>query len=70
MKVSQLIHAMHREDEIIINDFDEKIDKWLLYNGAVKGIKRDNPINKMHIMKICADDDVICVLVTKQRSKQ
>lgn len=65
MKVSQLIHAMGRDDLIVIDDFDAPIDKMNLYSGTVRGIYRDNPINKMHIKSICADDDVILVLVRK-----
>lgn len=56
MKVSQLIHAMDRDDSIV---------KMNLYSGTVRGIYKDNPINKMHIKSICADDDVILVLVRK-----
>ena len=63
MKVSQLIHAMDRDDSIVIDDFDAPIDKMNLYSGTVRGIYKDNPINKMHIKSICADDDVILVLV-------
>ena len=63
MKVSQLIHAMDRDDSIVIDDFDAPIDKMNLYSGTVRGICKDNPINKMHIKSICADDDVILVLV-------
>lgn len=63
MRVSQLIHAMDRDDSIIIDDFDAPIDKMNLYSGTVRGIYKDNPINKMHIKSICADDDVILVLV-------
>ena len=63
MKVSQLIHAMDRDDSIVIDDFDAPIDKMTLYSGTVRGIYKDNPINKMHIKSICADDVVILVLV-------
>lgn len=63
MKVSQLIHAMDRDDSIVIDDFDAPIDKMNLYSGTVRGIYKDNPINKMHIESICAVDDVILVLV-------
>ena len=63
MKVSQLIHAMDRDDLIVIDDFDAPIDKMNLYIGKVMGIYKDNPINKMHIKSICADNDMILVLV-------
>lgn len=68
MKVSQLIHAMDRDDLIVIDDFDAPIDKMNLYSGTVRKIYKDNPINKMHIMSICADNDVILVLVRKEKT--
>lgn len=72
MKVSQLLHSMDKCNEVYISDYDSPIDKSLLYRGTVRGITRDNPINKMHVVNICADDDVILVLVemAKERSKQ
>lgn len=69
MKVSQLLHAMDKDDLIVIDDYDKPIDKMTLYKGNVRGIKRDNPINKMHIMSVCADDDTILVLAVKQKLK-
>lgn len=69
MKVSQLLHAMDKDDLIVIDDYDKPIDKMTLYKGNVRGIKRDNPINKMHILSICADDDTILVLVVKPKLK-
>ena len=62
MRVSQLIHCMDRNDEIIIDDFDKPIENMTLYKGVVKGIKKDDPINKMHVVSICADDDKVLVL--------
>ena len=69
MKVSQLLHAMDRDDFIIIDDYDAPIDKMNLYQGAVRGIHRDNPINKKHIDSICASDDKILVLVSEPKRK-
>ena len=69
MKVSQLIHAMDRDDVIVIDDYDKPIDKMTLYDGKVRGIRKDNPINKMHIESICAKDDTIMVLAREQRKK-
>ena len=69
MKVSQLLHAMDKDDLIVIDDFDAPIDNMTIYLGTVRGITRDNPINKMHIESICADNDTILVLATNPRSK-
>lgn len=70
MRVSQLTHAMGKDEEILIHDYDAPIDKALVFQGTPRGIKRDDPINKMHVESIVADDDVICVLVRKERSRQ
>ncbi len=70
MKVSQLIHAMHRDDEIVIDDFYLPIDTMTVYIGAVRGIKKDNPVNKMHVMSIHAMNDKIYVLASGERSKR
>lgn len=55
MRVSQLLHVMHRDDYITINDFDKKIDSWEIYRGPIKGIHKDNPINRMHVMTVAAN---------------
>lgn len=69
MRVSQLLHNMDKNDLIVIDDYDKPIDKMTLYKGNVRGIKRDNPINKMHIESICADNDTILVLATHPTEK-
>ena len=69
MRVSQLIHCMDRNDEIIIDDFDKLIENMTLYKGVVKGIKKDDPINKMHVVSICADDDKVLVLAETAKWK-
>ena len=50
MRVSQIIHAMDRDDEILIEEANNKIDRMTLYHGEVRGIKKDDPINKMHVV--------------------
>lgn len=70
MRVSQLIHAMDRDDLIIINDGNKKIDCMEVYNGEVRGIKKDDPINRYHVHHIFADGDTIVVLAEKQREKR
>lgn len=69
MKVSQLIHTMDRDDDIIINDGNKTIANMCVYNGTVRGIKKDNPINRYHIHHIFADGDTIVVLAEMQRTK-
>lgn len=70
MKVSQLIHAMDRDDEIVIDDYDAPFDKMTIYEGTVRGIKKDNPINKMLIESVCAVNDTILVLAVKPRERR
>lgn len=69
MKVSQLLHVMDKDDPIVIDDYDAPLDNMTLYEGVVRGIKKDDPINKMHVMSICACNDLILVLAVKQRQK-
>lgn len=62
MRVSQLIHAMDRDEEIIIEDGNKRITRMRLYEGTVRGIKRDDPINRMHVNRVIACDNVMVVL--------
>lgn len=69
MKISQLLHKMDKDDEIIINDESKPINKMQIYRGSVRGIKRDDPINRMHVNHCFACDDTIVVL-TGERSNR
>lgn len=69
MRVSQLIHAMDRDDLIIINDGNKRITNMEVYNGEIRGIKKDNPINRYYVHHIFADGDTIVVLAEEQRRK-
>ena len=69
MRVSQLIHAMDREVWICIEDFSKPIDRMTVYTGSARGIKKDDPINRMHVSCIFADGDVIRILAEEPRKK-
>lgn len=69
MRLSQLIHAMDRDDYIFVSDYDAPIDKSMLYDGIVRGIKKDNEINKMHVVNVTASDDTVCVLVNRRKEQ-
>lgn len=69
MRLSQLIHAMDRDDDIFVSDYGAPIDKAVLYEGIVRGIKKDNEINKMHVVNVTASDDTVCVLVSKRKEQ-
>ena len=66
MRVSQLLHVMDKDDDIVVHDYDKPIDQSILYQGTVRGIYKDNPINRMHVLSVCAAEDVISVLVRKE----
>lgn len=70
MRVSQLIHAMDKDDMIVIDDYNAPIDNMTIYEGTVRGIKRDNPINQMHVSSISAKYDTILVLAEKARERR
>ena len=70
MRVSQLIHAMDKDDMIVIDDYNAPIDNMTIYKGTVRGIKRDDPVNQMHVSSVCAKDDTILVLAEKQRERR
>ena len=70
MKVSQLIHTMDKDDVIVIDDYEAPIDKMTIYEGPVKGISRDNPINKMHIESVCAHGSRMLVLAVNPKERE
>ena len=65
MRLSQLIHVMDRDDWIIVNEGGEGITNMEVYNGKVRGIKKDDPINRYRVHNIFADVDNIVVLIEK-----
>lgn len=69
MRVSQLLHVMDKDDLITIDDYDVPVDRMTIYTGIVRGIKRDDPVNKMHVLSVHADNDTILVLVSQPRKK-
>ena len=69
MRISQLIHKMDKDEEIIINDESKPINKMQLYRGSVRGIKRDDPINRMHVNRCFACDNIMVVLVGERSNR-
>ena len=67
MKVSQLIHAMDKDEKIIISDESKPVNRMELYVGSVRGIKRDDPINGLHVNSVFACDNIMVVLVGERR---
>lgn len=69
MRVSQLLHVMEKYDLIIINDGNKSITSMEVFNGNVREIKKDDPINRYHVHNIFADGNTIVVLAEEQRKK-
>lgn len=61
MKVSQLLEVIDEDEKICIEDCGKTVDDMEIYCGAVRGIKKDSPINEMHVVAIVAVDDLICI---------
>lgn len=62
MRVSQLLHVMDKGDEINIYDGSKKIGRWCIYSGTVRGIKKDDSVNKMRVVAIYPYDNKLLVL--------
>ena len=69
MRVSQLTCVMDKDETIVINDFNKPITDMEIYVGAVRGLKKDNPINKMHVSCISAVNDTIFIVVEEPRER-
>ena len=71
MKISQVLHKMQRADQVHIFDSTVPIDKNTLYEGTVRGIKRDDPLNGRFVTGIwvCNDTLVLDVATPKRRGK-
>ena len=65
MRISQLMHVMGKDERIVVDDYNAPIDNMTVYEGTVRGIKRDDPINQMHILSICAINDVVFAIAEK-----
>lgn len=70
MRVSQLIHAIDRDALIVVNDGNKRIANMQVYSGEVRGIKKDNPINRYYVHNIFADGDTIVVLAEEKRERR
>ena len=70
MRISQLLHAMDKDEWIVIHDGSMRISNMCVYAGEVGGIKKDDPINRYHIHHIFADCSIIVVLAEKQKERR
>ena len=70
MRVSQLLYVMERDADVVIDDAKKPIDRNCIYQGAVRGIRKDSPINRMHVVAIHSFDEVLWVLVETSERKR
>lgn len=69
MKLSQLIYIMDKDDDIIVNTRKNvSIDKKCLYHGTVRGIHKDDPMNKAHVSFLMALDNAILVEISPKEA--
>lgn len=61
MRLSQLTKVMNRNDRITVMLSAAPVDQMCLYDGMIRGIYRDNPINRGHITTLLAYDNVVIV---------
>ncbi len=70
MRVSQMLHVIDKDDPVVVDDYNKQIGQMTVYEGPARGIKRDDPINRMHILSIGAAGDVIAILAAEPREKE
>ena len=70
MKVSQVLHKMDRDEVVRIFDSTKPIDRFLLYEGTVRGMHRDNPLLPRRIEMIMADGDIIVLDIGHTKSRK
>lgn len=69
MKISQLIRVMDKDEEIVIKDVNEPVNRNRVYQGTVEGIKRDGSIDRMHVVILFPEDNKLMVLAEKPTGK-
>lgn len=69
MKVSQLLKVMDKTDWISVFDAEKSIEENLIYEGEVRGVKKDNTVNGYHITKVFAYDDILIMEAVKPSKK-
>lgn len=68
MKVSQVLHAMGKDATVQIFDSTVPIGKDVLYEGEVRGVKRDSPLNRLHVCTLMAMDYMLVIDVAQERA--
>lgn len=66
MRVSQVLHAMQKDELVRIFDSTKPIDKDTLYESTVRSIRRDSPLLPLGISMLMADEDIIVIDVGRK----
>ncbi len=67
MKLSQLTYVMEKDENIVINTVEDvPVTEKCLYHGTVRGINKDNPLNRAHVCFVMAVDNDILVEVSPE----
>ena len=69
MRVSQLLKLMDKTDFVGIFDAEKPIGKDRIYQGEVRGIKKDDPVNINRVVKVFAYDDSIIIQAAKSKTR-
>lgn len=69
MKISQVLHKMQRYEQVHIFDSTKPIDNNTLYEGAVCGVKRDDPLNGKFVTGIWACDNTLVLDVSAPKRR-
>ena len=69
MKVSQLLKVMDKTDFVAVFDAEKPIGENRIYQGEVRGIKKDDTVNGYHVTKVFANDDTVIMEAAKPSKK-
>ena len=69
MRISQLLHALDKNEAIVIMDTNQPVMRMRVFSGLVRWIHKDNPLNRYHVKLITTDEGSITILAEEQRRK-
>ena len=66
MTVSQLTYVVRKDDYIVVHD----TEGGLVYDGLVRGTKKDDPVNTMFVLNVSARGGKIYIRATESKKKR
>ena len=69
MRVSQLLKVMDKTEFVAVFDAKKPIGENRIYQGEVRGIKKDDTVNGYHVTLVFANDDMVIVEAAKPSKK-